>query len=156
WVPWLRRRQRISCGEKLAWIGDLARHGGSGGCGGTGQQGTRASALTALEIAIARAHSVFAFGDDVAVHTDTHRAARFAPFGSGVDEYLRQAARLGFALDLLGAGHHQHPHAASHLAPLEDARSHLEIRQTRIRAAAAAHDIDRLALPAFPALQTHV
>ena len=110
---WFRRCgvvvRRLS--QEFARIGDAAAHGRGGRRGRAREQRARADALAAFEIAVARADAVLAVVDEVAVHAEAHRAAGFAPFGAGIDEHLREARALGFALDLLRARHDERPHA---------------------------------------------
>src|SRR5207237_292117 len=70
-----------------------------------------AASLAAFEIAIAGAHAVLAAPDHIAVHAEAHGAARFAPLRARFEEHPIEAFRLRLTLDLLRAGHHEHPEA---------------------------------------------
>src|SRR3989441_12127878 len=63
----------------------------------------RALALAAFEVAVRRRGHALAFPGCLAVHADTHGAARLAPFEAGVAEHAVEAFRLGRALDEPGA-----------------------------------------------------
>src|SRR5690606_5379511 len=99
---------------------------------------------------------VFTACDRIAVHADAHRAARFAPLRACVGEYLGEPAGLGLALDLLRAGHDQHPHAVRDTLAAQDAGCELEVRQSRVRATADEHHLDGFAEQALAALEPHV
>ena len=62
---------------------------------GTCQQRAGTHALPALEISIAGAERILAGGDRVAVHSEAHRAAGFAPVGAGRLEYVGDTRPLG-------------------------------------------------------------
>src|SRR6185295_9364087 len=106
--------------QELARIRDPTADCGRG-CGRRArEQRPRAGALTAFEIAIARAHAVLPGRDQVAVHAEAHRTAGFAPLGPGVDEHLSDSAPLGLELDLLRSRDDERAHAARHLAAGHD------------------------------------
>src|SRR5512145_336014 len=77
--------------QELARIGDAPTHRGRSRGGGTREQGTRATALAALEVAVAGAHAVLALRHGVTVHAEAHRATRLAPLRAGIREHLGEA-----------------------------------------------------------------
>src|SRR5262245_56752078 len=87
--------------QEFARVRDASAH--CGRCGGRGARKHRARprALPAFEVTVAGADAELSGVDRVAVHAEAHRTTGLAPLGTGVDEDLREPARLRFALDLL-------------------------------------------------------
>src|SRR5450432_1919196 len=94
--------------EQFARVGDPAgeRTGGRGDRACEQRAGT--GALAPLEVAVAGADGVLPAPHQVAVHPEAHGAAGFAPLRAGIEEHPVKALGLGLALDVLGAGDHQH------------------------------------------------
>src|SRR6056297_3242134 len=90
--------------------GDSARCGR----GRTGQKGPATGALTALKVAVGGTDRGLPGPDLVAVHGNTHRATRLAPFRTRRGEDMVKALGLGLALDLLGTRHDQHADPVGH------------------------------------------
>src|SRR5439155_13831212 len=104
--------------QHLPGVGNPALYGARRRGEGTDQQGSSADALAALEIAVAGADRILAGRDRVAVHSQAHRAAGFAPIRAGRLENVGVTGRFGFALDLLRTRYDEQPHAGRDLAAL--------------------------------------
>src|SRR6266853_4633071 len=130
--------------DELARIGDPAAYR-AGGCGErTSAQCARAAPLAALEVAVAGADGVLAASDHIAVHAETHGAARFAPLGAGLEKHAIEALSFRLSLDLLRAGDHQHAQPRRDAAAAQQARGAAQVRQACIGAAAEEHDVHGL------------
>jgi hypothetical protein len=94
-----------------AGVGDHAGQcrSGSGkwGC----QKRPSAWSLATFKITVACADGILARGKPIAVHGDTHRAARLAPFRTCVGKYPVQAFGFRLSLDGLRAWHDQNSDA---------------------------------------------
>src|SRR6185437_3340740 len=76
-----------SARQQLARIGHAPANGGGRRGERAREQRACADTLATFEIAIARADGILAAADQITVHAEAHRAARFAPFGARVDEH---------------------------------------------------------------------
>src|SRR6266851_800031 len=93
-----------------AHVGDAAGDGGGRGHGGAGEMRASARPLATDEVAVGGRDAPLAGCDGVAVDRQAHRAARLAPFETGVEEDAVEALGLGLALDVFGARHDPGPH----------------------------------------------
>src|SRR4051794_14778337 len=84
-----------SSSEHCSNVGHDACQRGSGGGERTHQEGAASLALAAFEVAVTGRDTILTWLQLIAVHRDTHRAARLAPVAAGVAENLRQALSLG-------------------------------------------------------------
>src|SRR3982750_2365222 len=142
--------------SEFARVGDAATNGRSGGGFGTGEQGARTHALSPLEIAIAGADGVVPRRHEVAIHSEAHRAAALAPFGTGVEEHAMEAFGLGSALDVLRSRDHEHLHALGELVTAQHPRGVAQVGEPSIRAAADEHIVHRHILNRLAGLEPHV
>src|SRR5947209_1376082 len=93
-----------------------------------------ALALTADEIAVRGRGAALARGDEIAVHADAHRAARLAPFETGVAEDAVEAFGFRRELYLRRAGYDERRH--HRLAALRHFRSGAQVLDSRVGARA--------------------
>ena len=63
------------------------------------------AALPSFEIPIAGRGAALAGLQNIWIHAETHRASRFTPLKTGIDENAVQAFLLRRALDVLRTGH---------------------------------------------------
>ena len=77
-----------------------------GGCSHSGADQVRAPAvaLPAFEVAVGSGGAALARSEAVGVHGEAHRAARFAPFETGVDEDFVQAFLFRLSFNQAGTG----------------------------------------------------
>src|ERR1017187_4667034 len=80
------------------------------------QMRASAAALAPFEISIAGGGATLAGLQDVGIHAEAHRASRFTPLKTGIDENAVQAFLLRRALDVLRTGHNHGTHFRIHVA----------------------------------------
>src|SRR6266853_1696492 len=142
--------------HELARIGDPAAYR-AGGCGErTCEQRARAAPLAALEVAVAGADGVLAASDHIAVHAETHGAARFAPLGAGLEKHAVEPFRFRLSLDLLRAGYHQHTQSRRDAPAPQQARGAAQVGQACIGAAAEGHHVHGLIADRLTGHEAHV
>src|SRR5665213_2621910 len=142
--------------EDFARIGHTAAYRAGRRGQGTGEQGARARSLTALKVAVAGADGIFTLADQIAVHPQAHRAARFAPFGAGIDEHPVESLSLCCLLDLLRARHHERAYTVRDLASAQHLRGAAQVGQPPVGAAADEYHVDRLIADRLASAQPHV
>src|SRR5689334_15765726 len=76
---------------QFANIDEMAFDGGRGSHRGAHEMRAPACTLTALEVAVRRRRAALARLQTIGVHREAHRAARLAPFETGVGEHLVEA-----------------------------------------------------------------
>src|ERR1700680_2078750 len=118
--------------------------------------GAPAPALAALEVTVGGRGTALPGLQDVGIHPQAHRAARYAPVKSGVAEDTVEALGLGLGLDLLGSGYDHRAHVRGHLAPGNDLGGGAEVADTRVRARADEHAIQNYLLDGRAGLERHV
>ena len=93
------------------------------GCGHlrTYQVRSTATSLTAFKVAIAGRSAAFAGLQDVGIHSQAHRTARFPPFETGVTKYSIDSFRLSVMLNGLRSRHDHGPHRLIHSVTFHDA-----------------------------------
>ena len=145
----------IATVHERAGVGDAAGQGRGGRGQGAGQEGPPAGALAALEVAVGGRHRVLA-GGGWSPFMARHRAAGLAPLGPGGPEHLGQALGLGLALDVLGAGHDQHPHPRVDLAAAQQPGRLAQVGDARVGAGADEDHVHRPAQQGLARAQVHV
>ena len=79
-----------------------------------------ASTLTSFEVTVTCAGTTFANGEFVGVHSEAHRAPRFAPVETGFEEYLVESLFDGLGFDEARTGYDKRAHAVFDLVALDD------------------------------------
>src|SRR5690606_599167 len=142
---------------EIADIGEVAGDGRRRCHGRADQVRTPAGALAAFEVAVGGRGAALALAEAILVHAQAHRAARVAPFETGIGEYAVQALGFRLALDQARARHHQClDDVAGDLVTLDYVGGQAQVFQARV-GAGADEDLVQLDLAACRSvLQEHV
>src|SRR2546421_3474591 len=84
-------------------VGKVSGNGSRSGHHGADEMSASTAALAAFKVSVAGGSTAFAGLQDVGIHAQAHRAARFAPFESGFLENSIEAFLLGGLLHGLRA-----------------------------------------------------
>ena len=117
-------------------------YGGGGGHGGGDEVGAAVFALAAFEVAVAGAGAALAGFELVGVHGQTHAAAGFTPFETGVFEDAVEAFLLGFALHLAAAGDDHGVDRAGDFVPFDDGGGGPQVADAGVGAGADEDAVD--------------
>src|SRR5439155_4017873 len=99
-------------------------------------------ALAPLEVAIRGRRAPLAWGQDVRVHAQTHRAPRVAPLKAGGFEHEVQAFLFRGALDRRRAGDDHSANFRMHAATLDHPRGGAQVFEARVGARADEDAVD--------------
>src|ERR1700722_19790567 len=110
WIPTavkvVKGSMAILLGQQAAHVCEMAGHGGRNGHRRAEQMRAHPAALAADEVAGRGRRDALGGQAGVAIHADTHRTARLAPFEAGLTEDLVEPLRLGLLLDQARACDH--------------------------------------------------
>src|SRR5258708_40202972 len=111
------------------------------------------SALPSLEISVRGAGTALPRRDPVRIHSQAHRAARFAPFEAGLEQDTIETFLLGLSLHEAGRWHDKRPYANRDRAIPGDRGGRADVLDTTVGAGADNHDIDSQAGHSLAAFQ---
>src|ERR1017187_2610915 len=140
-VPYIRKMPFNRCG---------CRHRG------TDQMRPSPAALPAFEISIAGRSAALARLKDVGIHAEAHRAARFKPLKTGIDENAVQPFLLSGVLDGLRTGDNHRPHFRIYVAALGPPRRRAQVFDARIGAGSDEDSVRRNLLDRRSRLKIHI
>src|SRR5271165_2941699 len=101
-----------------------------------------ASALTALEVAVAGRGAAFAGRENVGIHAQTHRASRFPPLKACLDEDLIESFAFGLGLDRLRTRNHHCVYMRMHMMASHDLSCSAQIFNAGVGAGANEDTVD--------------
>ncbi len=115
-----------------------------------------AASLPTFKIPVAGGGAALARLQNIRIHSQAHRASRFAPFESRIQKNLMQAFLLRRALHRLRSRHHHRSHICIYMMAASHARRRPQILQPRICARPDEYAVDADVFDPLSLLQAHI